>query len=123
MVTDMDVLGRTSGQPLGTAVFAFDDPTYYPASYAVCGKTGTAQTGEIEPHGWFVAFAPADDPQIAIAAMVEYSHEGSMTAAPIVRRILDTYFQVPADQVMPYYWWWNEEPYEPLNIPEGSTGV
>jgi cell division protein FtsI/penicillin-binding protein 2 len=123
MVTDHDVVGRTSGQPIGTAWFAFDDPEWYPASYTVCGKTGTAQTGEIEPHGWFVAFAPADDPQIAIAAMVEYSREGSETAAPIVRRILDTYFQVPEDQVMPYYGWWIENPYEPLNIPEGSTGV
>lgn len=123
MVTDISVLGRTSGQPLGTAYYAFTDPDWYPASYTVCGKTGTAQTGRIEPYGWFVAFAPADDPQIAIAAMVEFSREGSETAAPIVRRILDAYFQVPPDQVMPYWWWWNEEPYEPLNIPEGSTGV
>jgi penicillin-binding protein 2 len=121
MVTDRDVIGRTSGEPLGTAWFVFDDPNGTGiAPYTVCGKTGTAQTGEIEPHGWFVAFAPADNPQIAIAAMIEYSREGSETAAPIVRRILDTYFNAPP---APYPWWWFENEYVPLNIPEGSTGV
>ncbi|HLU11345.1 MAG TPA: hypothetical protein VK003_16850, partial [Oceanobacillus sp.] len=67
--------------------------------------------------------APADNPQIAIAAMIEYSREGSETAAPIVRRILDTYFNVPPEQVAPYPWWWFEREYVPLEIPEGSTGV
>ena len=124
MVTDRDIIGRTSGQPIGTAWFVFDDPDGAGiAPYTVCGKTGTAQTGQIEPHGWFVAFAPADNPQIAIAAMIEYSREGSETAAPIVRRILDTYFNVPPEQVAPYPWWWFEREYVPLEIPEGSTGV
>jgi penicillin-binding protein 2 len=123
MVTDADIIGRTSGEPLGTAWFVFDDPEGIRAPYTVCGKTGTAQTGQIEPHGWFVAFAPADDPQIAIAAVIEYSREGSETAAPVVRRILDTYFHVPPEQVAPYPWWWNNLEYIPLNIPEGSTGV
>lgn len=126
MVTDADVIGRTSGEPLGTAWFVFDEPAPQGtgvAPYTVCGKTGTAQTGEIEPHGWFVAFAPADNPQIAIAAMIEYSREGSETAAPIVRRILDTYFNVPPEHVAPYPGWWFDNQYNPLNIPEGSTGV
>jgi penicillin-binding protein 2 len=122
-VTDSTVYGRTSGERLGTAWFVFTDPDWYPVSYTVCGKTGTAQTGRIEPHGWFVAFAPADDPQIAIAGMVEYGREGSETAAPIVRRILDAYFNVPSDQVAPYPDWWYENDYAPLTIPEGSTGV
>lgn len=123
MVTDGDVIGRTSGERLGTAWFVFDDPEGIPAPYTVCGKTGTSQTGQIEPHGWFVAFAPADDPQIAIAAMIEYSREGSETAAPIVRRILDVYFDVPPEQVQSYPDWWFENEYVPLEIPEGSTGV
>lgn len=123
MVTDGDVIGRTSGERLGTAWFVFDDPQGIPVAYTVCGKTGTVQTGQVEPHGWFVAFAPADDPQIAVAAMIEYSREGSETAAPIVRRILDSYFDVPPEQVQWYPDWWFENSYVPLDIPEGSTGV
>ncbi|MGQ9908949.1 MAG: penicillin-binding transpeptidase domain-containing protein [Candidatus Flexifilum sp.] len=122
MVTDSTVYGRTSGQRLGTAWFVFSDPEWYPAPYTVCGKTGTAQTGRIEPMGWFVAYAPADDPQIAVAGMIEYGREGSETIAPIIRRVLDAYFNVPPDQVMPYPRWWEGE-YVPLTIPEGSTGV
>ena len=39
---------------------------------AVAGKTGTAQTGGgRSPHAWFVSFAPADDPQVAVAVIVE----------------------------------------------------
>lgn len=134
MVTDADVLARTPhideqgnsvNAPLGTAWFVFDQPQpdgVGVASYTVCGKTGTAQTTE-EPYGWFVAFAPADDPQIAVAAMIEFSREGSETAAPIVRRILDSYFNVPPEEVAPYPFWWFNNEYFPLTIPEGSTGV
>lgn len=120
MVTDSSVYGRTSGERLGTAWFVFSDPDNFPAPYTVCGKTGTSQTGRIEPMGWFVAYAPAENPQIAIAAMIEYSREGSETAAPIVRRVLDAYFNNP--NPAPFPEWWTRE-YIPLNIPEGSTGV
>jgi cell division protein FtsI/penicillin-binding protein 2 len=40
-------------------------------------------------HGWFVAFAPADDPQIAIAVMVEYGCAGS-TSAHLAKKIIDS---------------------------------
>ena len=85
----------------------------------MCGKTGTAQTARTEPNGWFVAFAPADNPQIAVAVTIEYGREGSETAAPIARRILDAYFNAPQ---APWPYWWTQNPYYPLNIPEGSTG-
>jgi len=103
----------TVDETYGTAYFDFYDITY-----TVCGKTGTAQTGRREPHGWFVAFAPADDPQIAVAAMVEFSREGSETAGPIVRRILDAYF---GDPEYAYPEWWSEGPYVPLEMREGMT--
>lgn len=61
----------------------------------VAGKTGTAQTvpGE-SPHAWFIAFAPADDPQLAVAVIVESSSAGSEAtggaiAAPLAKRILE----------------------------------
>ncbi len=104
----------TTDTTLGTAWFVFEE-----TGYTVCGKTGTAQSGRQQPYGWFVAFAPADNPQIAIAAMVEFSREGSETAAPIVRRILDAYFNQPA---YGFPKWWNNMTYVPLEIPEGETG-
>lgn len=122
MVTDSTVYGRSSGERLGTAWFVFTDPDFYPISYTVCGKTGTSQTGRPEPHGWFVAFAPADNPQIAIAGLIEHGREGSETIAPVIRRVLDTYFEVPPNQVAPFPSWWYNNSYVPLRIPEGSTG-
>lgn len=60
----------------------------------VCGKTGTAQApGDgVSPHAWFTAYAPRDNPQIAITVLVENSGDGSAVAAPIVRQILEYYF-------------------------------
>ncbi len=62
---------------------------------AVAGKTGTAQTvpGE-SPHAWFIAFAPAEDPQLAVAVIVESSSAGSEAtggalAAPLAKQILE----------------------------------
>ncbi|MDQ3982397.1 MAG: penicillin-binding transpeptidase domain-containing protein, partial [Actinomycetota bacterium] len=62
---------------------------------AVAGKTGTAQTvpGE-SPHAWFIAFAPAEDPQLAVAVIVESGSAGSeatggAVAAPLAARILE----------------------------------
>ncbi len=113
----------TTDTTYGTAWRVFGDfANNIPSTpYIPCGKTGTAQSGRTEPHGWFVAYAPHDDPQIAIAVMIEYSREGSETAAPIVRRILDQYFNSPPELVASYPGWWTQS-YVPLPIPEGSTG-
>ncbi|MCA9908789.1 MAG: hypothetical protein KC519_09085, partial [Anaerolineae bacterium] len=113
----------TTDTTYGTAWFVFGDPSEGVPStpYIPCAKTGTAQSGRAEPHGWFVAYAPKDNPQIAVAAMIQNSREGSETAAPIVRRILDYYFQVPSELVAAYPGWWTNA-YNPLPIPEGSTG-
>jgi len=122
MVTRQDATGRSTGKPLGTAWFVFDEAAPSGtgiAPYTVCGKTGTAQTGRVEPHGWFVAFAPRDNPEIAVVAMIEHGREGSETAAPVVRRVLDAYFNTAQ---APYPRWWNENSYVALNIPLGSTG-
>jgi len=66
----------------------------------VCGKTGTAQApGDgVPPHSWFIAYAPEDDPQIAIVTMVENAGDGSAIAAPITRRILEYYYFGPFDE-------------------------
>jgi penicillin-binding protein 2 len=113
-VVHQGMCGVTTNKDLGTAYDVFEGTTY-----TVCGKTGTAQTGRQEPFGWFVAYAPADNPQVAVVVMVEYGREGSETAAPIVRRVLDYYFGA---EWPGYPRWWNKGPYHPIVIPEGSTG-
>ncbi|MDY7040848.1 MAG: penicillin-binding transpeptidase domain-containing protein, partial [Chloroflexota bacterium] len=67
----------------------------------VAGKTGTAQVAEMEaeqagtdPHSWFAAYAPAEDPQVVVVAVVEHAGEGSRTAAPLVRQVLAAYFDI-----------------------------
>lgn len=58
----------------------------------ICGKTGTAQNPHGKDHSWFICFAPAENPTIAICAMVENAGFGATRAAPIARDILDAYF-------------------------------
>jgi penicillin-binding protein 2 len=67
-------------------------------------KTGTAEVGDgsTDTHAWLTAFAPADDPQIAITVMVERGGEGSDVAAPIVGDILKEWFNEPNTLVPSY---------------------
>jgi penicillin-binding protein 2 len=96
----------------GTSVRAFAG-----AGYLSGGKTGTAQAVTIgqrekynaskmeefeRDHSLYIAFAPAEDPQIALAVVVENSGFGSEHAAPIARRVFDYYLlgQYPSEQDM-----------------------
>jgi peptidoglycan glycosyltransferase len=54
----------------------------------VAGKTGTATLATGTSHAWFVAFAPADAPRVAVAVVVENAGYGGTVAAPIARRVL-----------------------------------
>lgn len=98
-----DVIADTE---LGTASSVFED-----AGYSLCGKTGTAQTG-LYPNAWFIAYQPADEPQIAFAGVMANSREGSEVVAPIIRRILDDYLGYDR---APFPSWW-QTPYVPLEI-------
>ncbi|MEC7105570.1 MAG: penicillin-binding protein 2 [Pseudomonadota bacterium] len=79
-------------------------------SYRMAGKSGTAQVVEIRQgeeyneeelsefrrkHAWFMAFAPVDDPQIALAVLVENGGGGSSVAAPVARKVVDAYLGSP----------------------------
>jgi peptidoglycan glycosyltransferase len=63
---------------------------------SVAGKTGTAQNETGAPHAWFVGFAPADDPQVAVAVIVEHGGDvgseatGGRVAAPIAAQMMRT---------------------------------
>jgi penicillin-binding protein 2 len=65
----------------------------------VAGKTGTAQNPHGDDHSWYTAYAPADDPQIAMALIVENAGHGSEVAGPIVRDFMAEYFR--ADKPAP----------------------
>jgi peptidoglycan glycosyltransferase len=55
----------------------------------VAGKTGTAENRPGEaPHGWFVGFAPAENPTIVVAVIVENTPEGGVTAAPLAAQVM-----------------------------------
>ena len=88
--TVLDGMTRVTSQSGGTAYYLFYD---YPIS--VAAKTGTAQTGytNASDNGAFVCFAPAEDPQIAIAVYGERAGHGS-TVASVAKAILDAYFNI-----------------------------
>ncbi len=61
---------------------------------AVAGKTGTAQNPHGEDHAWFMCYAPAEDPEVALAVIVENAGHGSSEAAPVAGPLAETYFDV-----------------------------
>ena len=54
----------------------------------VAGKTGTAEVADAEPHAWFICFAPALEPRVAVAVIIENGGEGGKVAAPVAREVL-----------------------------------
>jgi penicillin-binding protein 2 len=90
----------TFGHTCGTAYASFKT-----AQYPAAGKTGTAQVftvsrsqrltehvaEQLRDHAWFIAFAPADKPRIAVAVLVEHAGFGAEAAAPIAREVMDAY--------------------------------
>jgi len=84
-------------------------------SVEIAGKTGTAQVAEmrggfvkseqlayaIRDHAWFVAYAPAENPEIAVAVLVEHGGHGGSAAAPLAKAVIERYVSLkssPADQ-------------------------
>jgi len=106
----------TSAHPLGTAYWQMHD-----SPYLIAGKTGTAQVvredangasneGQYNKNGtlkrlrddaWFIAFAPAEAPRIAVAVLVEHAGWGSTGAAPIARKVMDAYLLGADGKVLP----------------------
>jgi penicillin-binding protein 2 len=66
---------------------------------SIAGKTGTAQNPHGEDHAWFVSFAPVEDPEIAIAVLVENAGHGSSVAAPLARKIIEYYFRRDSERL------------------------
>jgi penicillin-binding protein 2 len=98
------MVGATSW-PHGTLVPAMGN-----AKYKIAGKTGTAQVFTIKQdvstkakivderkrdHSWTIAYAPADNPKIAVSVLVENGGFGASAAAPIARKVLDAFLLGP----------------------------
>jgi len=103
-VVDMAQQGMRLVVTDGTAVRPFEG-----ADFQSAGKTGTAEycdkvsfnkgicnRGTWPTHSWYFGYAPYDDPEIAVVAFVYNGGEGASVAAPIVRNVLETYFQLKA---------------------------
>ena len=97
--------------PRGTARRINED-----ISYRMAGKTGTAQVftvrqneeydarkldKKLHDHGLFIAFAPAEQPRIAVAVVVENGGSGSGAAAPLARLVIDTYLDDAPPPIAP----------------------
>jgi penicillin-binding protein 2 len=77
----------------------------------IAGKTGTAQVAEmrgatvksenlaymIRDHAWFVAYAPADKPEIAVVVLVEHGGHGGSAAAPLAKQVIEKYFALKTE--------------------------
>jgi penicillin-binding protein 2 len=92
----------------GTAAYQFED-----LPVPVAGKTGTAETVVDNSHAWFAGYAPAEpytaadgtlteSPELAIVVMIEHAGEGSEVAAPVFRRVVESYYDITP--VRPYPW-------------------
>jgi penicillin-binding protein 2 len=79
---------------------------------SIGGKTGTAQVvaekagvetkslpKELQDHAWFVAFAPVEDPQIAVVVLIEHGGHGGETAAPPAKRVIEEYLKNGGPQI------------------------
>lgn len=87
------------------------------APYGIAGKTGTAQVARLQldaqgnriknedlpeklrDHAWFAGYAPADDPLVAMAVLVENGGSGGRAAGPIVRELMDAWLAVAAPRI------------------------
>jgi penicillin-binding protein 2 len=107
----------TMDDNIGTAHWFLRDWNFN--SIMLCGKTGTAQTGYAQPNGWFAAYAGPTNkpPEIVVVGLVERGREGSETAGPIVRRIVEAYYKLPYAP-WPTFW---QETYVPLADPNNVS--
>jgi penicillin-binding protein 2 len=84
-----DTLEAVVTLPYGTGTAAFAG-----FGIPVAGKSGTAETGAPDPHAWFPAFAPADEPTISVATVLLNIRlgTGGTDAAPLVRQVMAAHF-------------------------------
>ena len=108
-VIDLTQQGMRMAVTEGTAMRPFRDFVINGEEIQLAGKTGTAeycdnvaqsknlcQPGNWPTHSWYFGYGPYEDPEIAVIAFVYNGGEGASVAAPIVRRIMEAYFELKA---------------------------
>jgi penicillin-binding protein 2 len=91
----MEGLTRAAMEEGGTSF-----PVFGNFPFNVAGKTGTAERGfynsglPIPDQAWYVAIAPAKDPEIVVAVTIERAGFGADSAAPVAARMLERYFEI-----------------------------
>jgi len=89
--TIMTGLTRAAMEQGGTSY-----PVFGNFPFPIAGKTGTAERGVTVPdQSWYVAVAPADNPEVVVAVTIERGGFGVDAAAPVAARILEQYFKLP----------------------------
>ena len=83
--TAAKIAGYLVGAVEGPGAFAFGAKI---TGVHVAGKTGTAENPAGPPHGWFIGFAPAENPVVAVAVIIENSGQGGVDAAPLGGRVM-----------------------------------
>ncbi|PKM89349.1 MAG: penicillin-binding protein 2 [Firmicutes bacterium HGW-Firmicutes-12] len=90
--------------PGGTAYSLFK---HFPKDIKVAAKTGTAQPGRVgyiknkDYDGLFIAYAPADNPQIAFAGVIEHGYSGSGSIGLVARAVFEEYFGITKTEIQP----------------------
>jgi penicillin-binding protein 2 len=107
----IDGMEKAVNEPGGTA------PRGRSNEVVICGKTGTAENPHGEAHSVFMAFAPKDDPQIAISVYVEFGVWGDRYGAPIASLLIDKYL---TDTIGPERKWTENRIMTAILIPEGD---
>ena len=95
-----DAMREVASNTRGTAYYTLGN-----FSIPTAAKTGTAESGAVEPHAWFVGYSlynSPDKPDIAVAVLVDNQGEGAIWAAPIFRRIMEIYFFGRPQTVYPW---------------------
>ncbi len=82
IITDMMISCVSEGTGTAAQIYGID----------VAGKTGTAENATGSDHSWFIGFAPANDPKIAVAVMIENANRGG-SATPIAGKVLQAALQ------------------------------
>jgi len=111
---DLAISERTMRIVRGALSLAVEEGTGRRATrgeFTVAGKTGTAQVfkhsagidadelpKDERDHAWFVGYAPADEPRVAFAVVVEHGGHGGTSAAPIARKVLEVFFGEPSNE-------------------------
>lgn len=84
----------------------------------IAGKTGTAQVAGmtsaivknedlpylIRDHAWFVAYAPAGQPEIVVVVLIQHGGYGGVEAAPVAKKLIEQYFSLKRQRVQPTVW-------------------